>query len=178
MHDFANNAGRQSKKYQASRGLSAIAELLFFVLLLWYFMSFMFVCLPCVLSCSVLCSSGMFRLCADKWYLDDNDVLQLQQQRPISTSSQGDGHSSQRRCIHTTLSGSSLSFRNNYKIYIRPAFLSHRPIVAVYRSRHVHLLYCHSFPGLCDNYTVMQSLLSSRRCFTFALWLKCRGSIH
>ena len=28
MHDFANNAGRLSKKHQASRGLSAIAELL------------------------------------------------------------------------------------------------------------------------------------------------------
>jgi len=28
VHDFENNVGRQSKKYQASRGLSAIAELL------------------------------------------------------------------------------------------------------------------------------------------------------
>ena len=28
VHDFANNAGRLSKKYQASRGLSATAELL------------------------------------------------------------------------------------------------------------------------------------------------------
>ena len=28
LHDFANNAGRKSKKYQALRGLFAIAELL------------------------------------------------------------------------------------------------------------------------------------------------------
>jgi len=28
VHDFANNVGRQKKKYQPSRGLSAIAELL------------------------------------------------------------------------------------------------------------------------------------------------------
>jgi len=33
--DFANNAGRQSKTYQASRGLSVIAELLVNVLLLF-----------------------------------------------------------------------------------------------------------------------------------------------
>jgi len=31
VHDFANNAGRLSKNYQASRGLSAIAELLVFL---------------------------------------------------------------------------------------------------------------------------------------------------
>ena len=29
MDDFANNAGRQSKTYHVSHGLSAIAELLF-----------------------------------------------------------------------------------------------------------------------------------------------------
>ena len=28
VHDFANNAGRYSKKYQTSHGLTAIAELL------------------------------------------------------------------------------------------------------------------------------------------------------
>jgi len=28
VHDFANNAGLRSKKYQASRGLSSISELL------------------------------------------------------------------------------------------------------------------------------------------------------
>jgi len=36
VHDFANNAARSSKTYQASRGLSAIAELIIAFIFLFF----------------------------------------------------------------------------------------------------------------------------------------------